>query len=430
MSNTPRILDLDIELPLLSNSIIVDEKIAEHNADEEAHPYILGVLEEKANSADLATVATTGDYNDLQNIPSDLATDSDVTNAISTHNESDTAHTDIRNEISGIQELIPTQAASDNQLADKNFVNSSIATSTATFRGTYNVVSDLHLHYNSTHSEIEYELDNLVGDYQIEADNNDYVFVQIPTADATPTEIASIERYKFAVDHFVYEYTLNNSGFTSAQWAAINSGITSGLVTQIGTNASDIISLQTSVSGKVSKSGDTMTGDLTMDGSAVIVKGTSYWFKLIQDTSTITISSSNNNGQTWSPQLQMWNSQNQARFKGSVYVDGGTINDDNKLLKRSDGDIRWIQINPENTNAQQTLVAGIPNIYPTVDFTVLQLPADPGNAEYFGRFTSSTAGDISVSLPLTYWTGDVNIAVGHTYEFSIQNGSGHIIMLA
>lgn len=430
MSNTPRILDLDIELPLLSNSIIVDEKIAEHNADEEAHPYILGVLGEKANSADLATVATTGDYDDLQNIPSDLATDSDVTNAVSTHNESTTAHSDIRNEISGIQELIPTQAASDNQLADKNFVNSSIATSTATFRGTYNVVSDLHLHYNSTHSEIEYELDNLVGDYQIEADNNDYVFVQIPTSDSTSTEIAAIERYKFSVDHFVYEYTLNNSGFTAAQWAALNSGITSGLVTQIGTNANDIINLQTSVNGKVSKTGDTMTGNLTLDGASLVVKGTTYWFLLKQEATNIVLYSSSNSGQTWGSILQIWNSQNKTLFRGDIYIGSTTSNDDYKLLQRSEGDIRWIQVNPDNTNSQQTLVAGIPNIYTTVDFTVLQLPADPGNAEYFGRFTSSTAGDISVSLPLTYWTGDVNIAVGHTYEFSIQNGSGHIIMLA
>lgn len=41
-----------------------------------------------------------------------------------------------------------------------------------------------------------------------------------------------------------YEYTLNNSSFTAAQWAAINSGMTSALVSQISTNAGDISNLQ------------------------------------------------------------------------------------------------------------------------------------------------------------------------------------------
>ena len=55
----------------------------------------------------------------------------------------------------------------------------------------------------------------------------------IPTADATPTEIASIERYKYNGSAWAFEYALNNSGFTAAQWAALNSGITSGLVAKL-----------------------------------------------------------------------------------------------------------------------------------------------------------------------------------------------------
>lgn len=386
MSNTPRILDIEIELPLLSNSIIVDEKIAEHNADEEAHPYILGVLEGKANSADLATVATTGDYDDLENKPdiSDIATNV-AGGVVSTHNESETAHSDIRNEIGTVKSIAEG----------------------ANIAIVFDSYSELVTFFNA-------ESDSL------KVGTNLYV----KTIDVPDLWISAVEETSVS-----YTYTTDEDFLTYING---NGQIGYYKFSELETQKVDLSNYATltDLSGKVSKSGDTMTGDLNMDNSAVIVKGTNYWFKLIQDTSTITISSSSNNGQTWSPQLQMWNSQNQARFKGSVYVDGGTINDDNKLLKRSDGDIRWIQINPEYTNAQQTLAAGIPNIYPTVDFSVLQLPADPGNAEYFGRFTSSTAGDISVSLPLTYWTGDVNIAVGHTYEFSIQNGSGHIIMLA
>ena len=140
---------------------------------------------------------------------------------------------------------IPPAASPQNQLADKQFVNSSIATATATFRGTFNLVSDMHLSVSATRLQIAAALPNVVAT----ADNNDYCFVQIPTADITPTEIARIERYKFDGSAWVFEYALNNSGFTAAQWSAINSGITSGLVEKLNalpTNAA----LNTLLSGK------------------------------------------------------------------------------------------------------------------------------------------------------------------------------------
>lgn len=124
--------------------------------------------------------------------------------------------------LQNIWALIPSQASSSNQLADKAFVNSSIATATATFRGTYNLVTDLGLTTSATHAQIATALGNEVST----ADNNDYTFVQVPADDSTPTVIARVERYKFDGTDWSYEYELNNSGFTAAQWAAINSGIT------------------------------------------------------------------------------------------------------------------------------------------------------------------------------------------------------------
>lgn len=44
-----------------------------------------------------------------------------------------------------------------------------------------------------------------------------------------------------------FEYALNNSSFTAEQWAAINSGVKSSDVSQIGTNTSNITTLQTEV---------------------------------------------------------------------------------------------------------------------------------------------------------------------------------------
>ena len=124
--------------------------------------------------------------------------------------------------LQNIWALIPSQASSSNQLADKAFVNSSIATATATFRGTYNLVTDLGLTTSATHAQIATALGNEVST----ADSNDYTFVQVPADASTPTVIARVERYKFDGTDWAYEYELNNSGFTAAQWAAINSGIT------------------------------------------------------------------------------------------------------------------------------------------------------------------------------------------------------------
>lgn len=129
-------------------------------------------------------------------------------------------------DLSPITDLIPAQASDQNQLADKAYVNSSIGTATATFRGAYNLVTDLSLTTAATRAQIATALAGAVST----ADNNDYAFVQVPTADVTPTEIARVERYKYNGSAWAFEYALNNSGFTASQWAALNSGITSGLV--------------------------------------------------------------------------------------------------------------------------------------------------------------------------------------------------------
>ena len=159
------------------------------------------------------------------NIEGDITDQTDLNNILTGLDNDITA---VEDDVDDIQELIPVQATSSNQLADKDFVNSSIATSTATFRGTYNVVTDLHLSTSSTHQQVATALGNTIS----VADNNDYCFVEIPTDDLTPTETLQVDRYKYNGSSWSFEYTLNNSGYTSAQWKAINSGITSGKVTQ------------------------------------------------------------------------------------------------------------------------------------------------------------------------------------------------------
>lgn len=128
------------------------------------------------------------------------------------------------NNISDIQDLIPNQATSSNQLADKDFVNSSIATNTANFIGTFNSVAELEA-YTGTLT------------------NNDYAFVA--TTDAAGNTLYDRYKYNANTQEWLFEYELNNSSFTAVQWASINSGATSTNIGQITINSNNIANLQT-----------------------------------------------------------------------------------------------------------------------------------------------------------------------------------------
>jgi hypothetical protein len=110
---------------------------------------------------------------------------------------------------------------SGNELADKAFVNSSIATSTATFRGTVTAADDTDAAAATALATITTK------------DDNDYAFVKVEGVPSAGVD--KYKRYKWSGSAWVYEYTLNNSSFTQAQWNALNSGITTSLVSDIGT---------------------------------------------------------------------------------------------------------------------------------------------------------------------------------------------------
>lgn len=235
-------------------------------------------------------------------------------------------------DIAEINQKIPAQASAENKLADKAFVNSSIATSTATFKGTFDcsgaygnsvvmesvtgssatVLGELmtypyplfHCLVNgqpksgqiTSMGEGGEDLDYLglyIGGVQINSEaqpnvviyddnNNPYTIqnvrlsynhyeLRFSSADAKSIDAIfkndyrpagildcvtwanrggvdandyayvisadslgnrAFNRYKYGSSAWSYEFTLNNSSFTAAQWAAINSGITSGKFTE------------------------------------------------------------------------------------------------------------------------------------------------------------------------------------------------------
>lgn len=192
-----------------------------------------------ANSTN--TVSSGGTYTMVNDVITGT-TDIDYDNTTSglSSNTVKGAIDELASDVSDIDSLIPNQASSTNQLADKDFVNSSIATNTANFIGTFNSVAELEA-YSGT------------------VTNNDYAFV-VGTDSAGNTVY---DRYKYTdattPASWIFEYELNNSSFTSAQWSAINSGATSTNISQIGTNTNDISTINTTIGGY----GDIVTHDVS-----------------------------------------------------------------------------------------------------------------------------------------------------------------------
>lgn len=129
---------------------------------------------------------------------------------------SDTSREAVTNKTTVVLGTSDSQYPTDKAVAD--FVNSSIATNTA--------------HYISDNGDPFTSVAQLEA-YTGTVTNNDYAFVTGTDSDGN----TYYDRYKATVDGstvmWALEYRLNNSSFTAAQWAAINSGITAALVAKI-----------------------------------------------------------------------------------------------------------------------------------------------------------------------------------------------------
>lgn len=145
-------------------------------------------------------------------------------------------------DITEIIDYLPNDVSEENKLTTEDFVNSSIATNTAYFRGTFDNVEDLEA-------------------YVGEKTNNDYAFVR--TADEFGA--ISFNRYKYnsQSESWEYEYTLNNSSFTSAQWDAINSGITAELVAKIDDGSAIVPSITEAEYEKIPNKKDGQIREIT-----------------------------------------------------------------------------------------------------------------------------------------------------------------------
>lgn len=131
----------------------------------------------------------------------------------------------IKPRITSIEEKIPNQASATNQLADKDFVNSSINSSVAFFKGNFATKADLDAVQWQTTDDT---LTTFVS-------NNDYAYVE-----SDETHDNEAWRYIYVLDEassgWQPQFRVNETPFTSVQLAAINSNITAEIVNNTKTH--------------------------------------------------------------------------------------------------------------------------------------------------------------------------------------------------
>lgn len=165
------------------------------------------------------------------------------------------------NKISTIESKIPNQASSTNQLADKSFVNSTVQTNTANFRGNWDTWTQVPTEPSGYPSDYAGNTTPTVNDYMVVQDASDY---SLETLHGT-------WRFKYTSNWategkngWIPEYQVNEEPFTSEQLYAINSGITSSKVSDYDShvtntdNPHSVTKAQVGL-GNVANTGDSAT---------------------------------------------------------------------------------------------------------------------------------------------------------------------------
>lgn len=134
----------------------------------------------------------------------------------------------VQQDVDSINDKIPAQASSSNQLADKNFVNSSVQTATANFRGNWNDWTEVPTDANLYPVDFAGSKTPTTNDYLVVSDASDY----------TLETLVGTWRFKYSgvwatdgKNGWHPEYLVNETPLTAAQLAALNSNITAQKVT-------------------------------------------------------------------------------------------------------------------------------------------------------------------------------------------------------
>ena len=134
-----------------------------------------------------------------------------------------------KSQVDAIEQKIPSSATSENQLADKAFVNSSI-NNYAAFYLTKNANGDAF----GTYAELTSATKFWNAGVEKTPTKNDYLVVLQDETKTTSLGVDPTTRYTYQGEwptgQFEFQYIVNNTALTQAQVDAINSGITKSIV--------------------------------------------------------------------------------------------------------------------------------------------------------------------------------------------------------
>ena len=138
------------------------------------------------------------------------------------------AITGLQEELDGINAKIPAQASATNQLADKDFVNSSIENVAA-----YYITKDAAGNPFATKAELDAATVFYSGGQIRVPTRNDYtVVLHDESKEIEETGEQPTTRYLYD-NGWDYQYIVNNSGLTADQWKAVNSGATAEIIESV-----------------------------------------------------------------------------------------------------------------------------------------------------------------------------------------------------
>lgn len=316
--------------------------------------------------------------------------------------------------IDDINALIPNQATEQNQLADKDFVNSTVATNAANFRGNW-------ADWASVPTSANQYPEDYVGNRT--PTNNDYMVVQ----DASDYSASYQGSWRFI---YVGDWTTNGksgwnpqyrigSSFTAEQQAAIDSTITVEKVATYDGYGTDITALQTDKLDK-NYTANKIYGTDSLGVQTVYTLGDGLGFNNGQIVNTRTSAAWGNITGTLSNQTDL---QNALDSKQDVLTAGANI-----IISNNEISAVSQQINIPNNILSQELNSNILYVFEnrTNNLTITLKAAVAGaiNEYHMFIYSGNTAPTVTWPSGLKWYNDVVPIIIPNKiYEVSILNNT-------
>lgn len=192
-------------------------------------------------ASDVGALPSSTTINDLTTTAQQNAINSGITSALVTQIGTNQTN------ISTINGKIPSEASSSNKLADKAYVDNAIQTNSAHFRGNWANWAAVPSNAADYPADDDGNKTPTTNDYMVVQDASDY------TGDTLTGAWQFVYTGLWATNGkngWQPKFQINEEPLTPTQIAALNSGANSTNIAQIGTNTTNISSLQTAIATK------------------------------------------------------------------------------------------------------------------------------------------------------------------------------------